>query len=63
MPQLVQAPDAEWLDLLRWTFSNVETYFHCISGRRWIPKPEALIAVQACHDMTDALLELLTSRQ
>ena len=63
MPQLVQAPGAEWLDLLRWTFNNVDTYFHRISGRRWIPKPAALIAVQACHDMTDALLELLTVRQ
>lgn len=49
-----QDPPAEVVALLKWTLQNVQTYFKGITGRRWIPRPQALLLAQACHDFTDS---------
>ncbi len=41
------------MDPLKWEFDNIHKYFHGISGRRWIPKGEAVELAQCCHNMTD----------
>ncbi len=49
-----KVPGNEVVDLLKWEFDTVHKYFHGITGRRWIPRPEALELAQCCHDMTDS---------
>ena len=44
--------------LLKWTMEKVNSYFHGISNRRWIPRPEAQVLVQDCHDMVEPWLNL-----
>ena len=52
LPSKALPPDL--LHLLRWTFENIDVYFKGISRTRWIPRPDALQVVQACHNFTDS---------
>ena len=48
-----QVPPPDALGLVRLTLNNVQKYFHGITGRRWIPKQEALTLVQSCHEIVE----------
>ena len=48
---MYQDPPQELVDLLRWTLETIDVYFSGITGRMWIPRPEAIDLAQACHNM------------
>lgn len=51
-------PPMDLVNLLKWTMKNVQDWFRGISGRRWIPRPQALQLVQQCHDIVETYLNM-----